>query len=122
MKDDAIGSPMHPATTPGPSSIMYTSCPSGFTLTNSGWEKELVCDLRNTAKSAVLTHLELGKPLSAQDEQALQAACNIIVEQFPAFKNHLDFWGANAALREQLKNLKDTDARKKRKATTNHIA
>ncbi|KAE9407710.1 hypothetical protein BT96DRAFT_933135 [Gymnopus androsaceus JB14] len=121
-EDDAIGSPMHPATTPGPSSIMYTSCPSGFTLTNSGWEKELVRDLRNTAKSAVLTHLELGKPLSAQDEQALQAARNIIFEQFPAFKNHLDFWGANAALREQLKNLKDTDARKKRKATTNHIA
>ncbi|KAE9387213.1 hypothetical protein BT96DRAFT_1005359 [Gymnopus androsaceus JB14] len=114
-KDDAIRGPMHPATMPGPSSIMYTSCPSGFTLTNSGWEKEFVRSLRNTAKSAVLTHLEVGKPLSAQEGQALQAARNVIVEQFPAFKNHLDFWGANAVLCEQLKNLKDTNACKKRK-------
>lgn len=36
----------HPATLPGPSTIMYTSAPPGFTLTHSGWNKTLIQSLR----------------------------------------------------------------------------
>ncbi|KAJ3989686.1 hypothetical protein F5890DRAFT_1549471 [Lentinula detonsa] len=47
---------------------------------------------------------------------ALKKAHHEILEEFPPFKNHSSFWGADAALRDQLRNLKDTNnARMKRK-------
>ncbi|THV04119.1 hypothetical protein K435DRAFT_851303 [Dendrothele bispora CBS 962.96] len=115
-EDGNTGS-VHPAVAAGPSTVRLVNQPPNFNLTASGWDKTFIKALRNSAKTAIVAHLQVGIPLSQQDEDALKEAR--LKANFPDFENHANFWGADSALRDQLRSMKDTNnarqTRQKRK-------
>ncbi|KAK7026709.1 hypothetical protein VNI00_015482 [Paramarasmius palmivorus] len=97
-------------------SCIHEVQPAGFTLSSSGWCPTLIRDLRIQTKAVIRKFLIIGVRLGDQDPKALEQAREVLLQKFPAFINHKDCWGIDAALRDQLKSLKDTQNARARRA------
>ncbi|KAK7024237.1 hypothetical protein VNI00_016467 [Paramarasmius palmivorus] len=95
--------------------VIWVKQPSGFKLANSGWDPSLIKSLRKTGKEAIQKYLKIGLNLSDQNRSALNDAREMLLEEFPDFRQHSNFWGADAVLRDQLKNMRDAHNARLRK-------
>ncbi|KAK7467583.1 hypothetical protein VKT23_004636 [Stygiomarasmius scandens] len=65
-------------------------------------------ELRAFARIQIRKHFRLQFPLEQQDENDIQRVRAAIVKRFPELMQHMNLWSVSAALRDQLRSLKDT--------------
>ncbi|KAF9268625.1 hypothetical protein L218DRAFT_520837 [Marasmius fiardii PR-910] len=87
-----------------------------LSVNNAGWHEAQQAVYRELAKTAIRGHLDFKKNLSDQDATARQNAIKVIEDSVEAFKNHKNHWGAVTLLRDQLKSMKDTAAKREKRA------
>ncbi|KIK53083.1 hypothetical protein GYMLUDRAFT_250666 [Collybiopsis luxurians FD-317 M1] len=122
----APGQPESPLTPLDPEPALPEPCPilispphSSVTISNTGWMQVLVKNYWRIAREAVDAYLDYRICLADQDANALLEARDHIERAVPHFQAHMNHWGADVLLRDQLKSKKDTqvkaDIRKEKK-------
>ncbi|KIK52024.1 hypothetical protein GYMLUDRAFT_251601 [Collybiopsis luxurians FD-317 M1] len=84
---------------------------SSITISNAGWMQALVKNYRRIAREAVDAYLDYCIRLADQDANALLEARDHIEQAVPHFQAHMNHWGTDVLLRDQLKSKKDTQVK-----------
>ncbi|KIY60628.1 hypothetical protein CYLTODRAFT_495565 [Cylindrobasidium torrendii FP15055 ss-10] len=66
---------------------------------------------RKFARRMIKEHLKINQPFASQDEFAMQHAEKRFKAEFADLRKYEDFWPVREVLRDQLKSLKDTQAK-----------
>ncbi|KAF9261319.1 hypothetical protein L218DRAFT_1046877 [Marasmius fiardii PR-910] len=119
--DSVPGSPLTPVQEDAPepqAARVLIPAPRDLSVPTCGWHEAQQAEYRNFARATVCAHLDVKKSLNAQGSEARDKAIRAIKDQVPVFKDHENHWGAVVVLKDQLKSMKDTEAkRRKREAT-----
>ncbi|KAG7091807.1 hypothetical protein E1B28_008210 [Marasmius oreades] len=86
--------------------------PRIMSVSHAGWHEAQQAEYREIAKTAIRANLDFMKSLGEQDKTARGKAIKVIEDALPIFKEHENNWGATILLRDQLKSMKDTTAKR----------
>ncbi|KAF9258441.1 hypothetical protein L218DRAFT_948375 [Marasmius fiardii PR-910] len=119
--DSVPGSPLMPVEEDAPkpqAACVLIPAPQDLSVPTCGWHEAQQAEYRNFARAAVRAHLDVKKSLNTQGSEARDKAIQAIEDRVPVFKDHENHWGAVVVLKDQLKSMKDAEAKQQKREAT----